>query len=273
VDIPSLAELLRLARQFRDEAQDAAEEINLSMIEANVEKHSEHYGRTGSKHLMLLGDKPRLRDLPHFHGLRAWGAFLCFDTRQSSDLAEELGPRGTYILLHAYMPTMLTFVEELEGDIVGLRGDGAIACFGMVEQGDDKPPVTEEQGKKAIVAACDCGHFMVQAMQKVVNPILREGQILTSKVLGGRIRVGVGIDVGDFVATRIGLIRARDLTAYGRPVNRCCKFSYGQDQVILTNRARAVFPKGRGGKTRFDPDSRKEGDFILRYPDGYKTLA
>ncbi len=85
--------------------------------------------------------------------------------------------------------------------------------------------------------------------------------------------MAVGIDVGNFVVTRIGLVTAHDLTANGRPVNLCCKYSYGQDEVILTHRAHDIFPKRKGGKTRFHSDSRRDGAFILQYPETYKTLV
>jgi len=273
MSIPSLADLMRAAREFRQQAEYEADAVNLATFESYAEKHAAVYSRNATKSLSLIGDLPTYRELQRFEAKKAWGALLCFDMRQSTDWEEELGARGNHVLLHTYLPVMLQIAEALDGELIGMRGDGAILCFGRVEQDDGAPPVTEEQGKKAMYAVCDCGDAMVKAMQKVVNPVLREAQIITDKALGGRVKMGVGIDVGNFVCTRIGLPTAHDLTANGRPVNRCCKFAYGNDEVILSQRAYNLFPKRQGGKTRFRRDSRKAGAFILEYPESRRTLA
>jgi class 3 adenylate cyclase len=272
MSLPSFAELLAAAREFRQQAEDEADAVNLATF-SYAEKHAAVHNHSESKSLLLIGDLPTYRELQRFEAKKAWGAMLCFDMRESTEWDEELGARGSHILLHTYLPVMLTIAEGLSGELVGMRGDGAILCFGRVEQDDGAPAVTEEQCKKAMYAVYDCGHAMVGAIQKVINPVLREAQIITSKTLDGRVKMGIGVDVGNFVCTRIGLPTAHDLTANGRPVNRCCKFAYGDDEVILSHRARDLFPKKKGGTTRFHPDSRKKGAFILQYPKTYKTLV
>jgi class 3 adenylate cyclase len=189
-------------------------------------------------------------------------------TEAKSQLAVKIGPRNMYIAMHTYLPTMLRIVEEFKGIVVGLRGDGAIACFGLVQAGDDQPRVTSEQAENAVRKACDCGDVMVKAMQKVVNPVLQYGKIMSGDGL-----IGVGIDVGEIVATRIGIGEAHELTAYGTAVNTCCKRSCGNDLVILTKHAKKMFPKSKGGKTRFRPYLDKPDAFILRYPADYHVLA
>ena len=154
MSIPSLAGLLRCAREFCRQAQEAADEANLPLTENFTEKSAKHYSRGASKQLSMLADVPPYRFLPHHDCLQAWAAFLSFDLRDSSDLTELLGPRGWHVALNVYLPVLLEVVEGLAGEVVGFRGDGAIICFGRIEQGDGKPPVTEAQGKKAIRTAC-----------------------------------------------------------------------------------------------------------------------
>jgi hypothetical protein len=87
------------------------------------------------------------------------------------------------------------------------------------------------------------------------------------------LQLGVGIDVGNIVATNIGLGVASELTAYGDCVNKCCKRSCGNNIVILTQEAKRMFPKSEGGRTKFRPYKGEPDAFILRYPSTYKTLG
>src|SRR5262249_10080455 len=144
-----------------------------------------------------------------------YAAILSFDIRKSTDRALRIGPRDTYITMHTYLPTMLKIIDEAKGLSVGLRGDGALACFGLVDT-SESPRVTNEDCTRAVRRATNCAHAMIEAIDTVVNPVLLEGDI------EGELRMGVGIDIGDIVATNIGLGDARDLTAYGNCVNKAC---------------------------------------------------
>lgn len=257
--IAAVADLLRLAKRCRKEAEDAAKAIHLSTFTEAV-KYAKSIGAR------MLGDEPAYSELPPFRGLRAWGALLSFDLRRSSARALEVGPRDTYVTMHTYLPTMLSLVECAGGIVVGLRGDGAIACFGLVELTEAGRKVKTAEADFAVGKACDCGDAMVKAIDAVVNPVLKEGNVR------GGLQVGVGIDVGEIVATNIGLGDAKELTAYGNCVNKCCKRSTGQNEVVLTLDAKNMFPtdpKGRTGFRRY----RDEADaFVLHYPPDYRTL-
>jgi hypothetical protein len=268
MSVASIADLLSFARDCFYKAKKVAIDIKLPDV-SETKRFSEarQYMRTKAS-LSLLADKEEYEDIPAFYGIRAWGSLLSFDLRKSSELAVRLGPRKMYCVLHTYMPTVLKVIERVEGDIVGLRGDGAIACFGLVPVGDGQSRVTQEQGETAIKAACRCGDAIVKTLQKVINPVLRTGGMIQDDL-----RVGVGIDVGEIVATRIGLRGVQELTAYGTPVNHCCKRSFGNDMVILTKRAKDTYPKKENGLKLFRPYPNKEDAFILRYPDTYQTLV
>ncbi len=69
--LPSLAVLLRRARKYRQQAEDAADEINLATFESYTEKHAMAYNRTGSKRLSLLADVAPYHDVPCIKGKKA----------------------------------------------------------------------------------------------------------------------------------------------------------------------------------------------------------
>jgi class 3 adenylate cyclase len=274
--IAVLEELCRLAQASFDKAKEVADAIQLSThVEfSEVVKEAKHYSRTGAR---LLAREPGYENLEITLGVKAWGALLAFDLRDSSNLAAKMSPRDMYLIMHTYLPTVLAVIKKADGIVVGLRGDGAIACFGLVESGEGKPRVTKDQAGRAVAKACNCGDAIVKAVHLVVNGVLAKAKIGTEKIKVGvgkdELRVGVGIDVGDIVATKIGLGEAHELTAYGTAVNFCCKRSFGNDKVVLTKRARDMFPKEPGGKTQFPAYPDKDDAYILRYPDSHKTLG
>jgi hypothetical protein len=259
-----LEELRRIARFSLGNATEAADEIQLSQMS---ESKSFHYSRSKTAGL-LLANQEGFEDLAKFKGIKAWGAMLSFDLRKSSELAERLNARDLYAVMHTYMVSMLSLIERAKGTIVGLRGDGAIACFGLVPIGPGKPPVTPQQCKCAIRSACDCGDAITKAMSLVVNPVLSEG-----KINCGNLLVGVGIDVSNTVLTRIGWRDANELTAYGTSINRSCERHFGNNVVVMTRRAIDVFPKSSNGKTKFNRLAHKPDCYILRFPESYTTLG
>lgn len=258
--IALIADLLTFAQDCLDEAEKAAKTIRLSTFNESIKCAKSYRGR-------LLADEPGYSEVKTFWGMRAWGALLAFDLRKSTDRALELGPRDTYLTMHTYLPTMLSLIDSAEGIVVGLRGDGAIACFGLVDLTTEDEKVSSEQATDAVRQACRCGDAMVKAIDAVVNKVLEKAGIR------GGMQVGVGIDVGKIVATNIGFGSASELTAYGNCVNKCCKRSCGNNMVILTQEAKRMFPKSEGGKTEFYRYKGEPDAFILRYPSTYKTLG
>jgi hypothetical protein len=262
--IALLADLLSRARHWRNLATSAADDMGLEKF-ATFNEALEYSKK--NMDAQMLSHEPGYTDIEQFEGVRAWGALLAFDLRKSTERALRIGARDTYITMHTYIPTMLKLIGAVDGRIVGLRGDGAIACFGLVDLGVKAKTVTSEEAASAVGRACDCGDAMVKAVQKAVNPVLREGGV------EGNLRIGVGIDVGEIVATNIGLGKANELTAYGNCVNKACKRSFGNDMVVLTREAKRMFPTAVGGRTRFPAYPDKEDAYILRYPEDYSTVA
>lgn len=260
---PTLADLLTLAQTCYRRSRETATRLELSTYSEVTEsvKLAKAYGAR------LLSDEPEFEEIDRYSGLRAWGAILAFDLRKSTERAMKVGPRDTFITMHTYMTTMLAVVRGSDGVVVGLRGDGAFAAFGLVHLDDRKKRVTTEEAEEAVRAASLCGAAMVKAIDKVVNPTLKEGGTAAG------LAIGVGIDVGEFVATNIGLDRAFELTAYGNCVNKACKrSSIGTQKVVLTNEARRMYPKTKGGTTKFPTFPGHDDAYILQLEDRHNPL-
>ncbi len=138
--------------------------------------------------------------------------------------------------------------------------------FGVVKIADDNE-VTQEAATEAAGKVCRCGQALVECVEKVINPVLAAGGVEAEMF------VGVGVDVGDFVATRIGIEHAYDLTAYGECVDTACHRSdHGWNRVVVTNKVQRMFPTGKGGKTLFPAVPSQKDAYFLKYPPDYCVL-
>lgn len=264
VIIAHFEDLYQFANDSIDRASRAAEVARLPVSEFSESRgHVEKFARNKSFDPIMLSTMPEYDHLEFFEAYRAWGAMMAFDLRNSSNMALEIGPRDTFITMHTYMRVMLRLIACAKGTVIGLRGDGAIGAFGLLEISDVKQP-TQKEYEKAIRTACDCGDAMVKSIDSIVNRALKEHG------LPAGLRVGVGIDTGNIVVTRIGLGDAQDVTVYGPPINQACKRSNGNNEVVLSHRAEDVFPTSTGGQVKF---RRRGPDYVLHYPSSYKTIG
>jgi adenylate cyclase len=214
-------------------------------------------------------DHPMFGRLRTYEGMRAYGAVLSFDLRGSSALADALSPRAVFTLMHTFIPTMLYLATEAGGIALGLRGDGAIVMFGVKEFPEDRPDEVERADRtRAVRQAAKAGYAMVTMMRNRLGRVLRDLLELSEPP-----EIGVGIDQGGFVVTDIGYQSARELTAYGSCVNYACKRAkLGRNRVVLTGRARAVFPKGESGKAKLSRHPTKGDAHFLDYPISYSPF-
>jgi class 3 adenylate cyclase len=190
----------------------------------------------------MVKDLPRFRNFTLGDGATAWGAILFVDLRNSTKRAKSIGPRKTYLTMHALLPALAYAVDQYGGYTVGFRGDGLFAVFGMNEHG--RNPDGQSQGR-VIVDACSCGQFMIEAVAKVVNPALEEREC------AGNLHIGIGIDSGTIVITRIGFLFADEVTAYGDAVNSAAKISDISDNtVIVSEEVDQLFPTSEGGRVK-----------------------
>ncbi len=192
-----------------------------------------------------------LDDLPRFAQLRlgtaesVWAAILFVDLRGSTERARRVGARDTYLTMHALLPALAFVTGEHAGFIAGFRGDGLFAAFGLTQSGVN--PDELDRGWQVQQAAI-CGQTMVQAVREVVNLTLQEYGVPAD------LRIGVGVDCGQVVITRIGLMEGHETTAYGDAVNTSAKLSSADGVIFLSQSAYSVYPSGPGGLVTFEAD-------------------
>jgi adenylate cyclase len=213
-----------------------------------------------------LAKYPRYENLELGGGKQVWAAVLYTDLRNSSNRAIQLGPRATFISMHCLLAGLAYLVTKAGGTVSNFRGDGLFGLFGLGHDGSNPPDLN---AGKSVQRATNCGMAMIEMLDDMLNPLLESNDI------EGDLRIGVGVDHGDVVVTRIGLIDANEITPYGPPVNHAAKFCGGNGNVYVSDRVKAIFPMGKGGKVTFDPvsvsirGSKRLSGYKVKYP---KTL-
>lgn len=153
---------------------------------------------------------------------------LFADMRNSTLRAIEIGPEKTFLTLHAIMPTLVFIVEETCGTVVDLPGDGVMALF------KENPKEIYYQQSKKILSSVElaflCGKYILEGIDKVVNPILIEDRIPP-------VSMGVGIDTGRIIITKTGTQRTFDTKVIGDSVNNAAKLSNGDSELQISLRA------------------------------------
>jgi class 3 adenylate cyclase len=251
-----LNDIRQFVRKKLKAANDAANQMSLK--EGVVRYHREGY------RLSLVADIPRFSVLGNGFGAKTWAVVLFVDLRNSSRRADLHGARATYLTMHAYLPAMALLVEKMQGHLVGYRGDGLFAAFGLDENGRNPPGMNHGEEVRQAVR---CAKGMLEAVDDAVTPALAEYRV------PGDLRIGVGIDAGEIVVTRIGLARAYEVTAYGTAVNKAAHGSnIGNGEVFITPRARKLYPKGPNGTMGFKPHSRTRDYLKVVFPSTFRVL-
>jgi len=199
-----------------------------------------------------IADDPEFASLAIGDGVGAWTTIAAVDLRGSTSLADNLTPRETYLMAHTLLPTLAHVCEKKGGSVMNFRGDGLFASFGLKKhriediKADPSTKHIEESNSNAVV----CGLALVEATIEAVQPALETEDIFVD------LQVGVGVDCGHVVITRVGWMTAQELTAYGSAVNHACKLSTGQNEVLLSPNVHEQYPSSEGGTMQ------------LRYRDG-----
>jgi class 3 adenylate cyclase len=263
-----LADLLAFVDECADAAIEAAELAGLAKFAESLAENSATSFRYAKSLNLSLVHQDEYQDKGLYFCEKSWATILSVDIRGSTKRAMEIGAQGTFITMHVFMRAMIRLVAKAKGLVVGLRGDGLLAAFGRKTFDDeDDLQVTTEESDNALLAATSCGDAMVRAVRKVVNPML------VKRDVRGGLRIGVGIECGRMIITKIGLLDAFDVTAYGHCVNRAAKISSEMgniDKVIMGRDANNLFPSKEGGRIkvrRFGTDMH-----VVEYPSDSNTL-
>lgn len=155
------------------------------------------------------------------------------DMRNSTKRAYSIGPIKTFLTIHAIMPAMIYVIEEYKGTVIDLPGDGAMALFkenNNICWNCDGTYLNHQS------LAVECGRVLMEAIFKVVNPLLASDDIPATAF-------GIGIDSGDVIVTKTGTGRTFDTKAIGDCVNNASKLSTGFDEIRITDRVYEGIPE------------------------------
>ena len=152
---------------------------------------------------------------------------LFADMRNSSVRARELGPKKTFLTIHALMPTLIHIIEAFGGYVIDLPGDGVMALFknnrqNLVWKNSDDEVKPEDLGFAA-------GITILEMIKEVVNPIIHEDEIPP-------IEFGVGLTSGSCVVTKVGTNNTYDTKAIGNCINEASKESNGFKEMKISPR-------------------------------------
>ncbi len=250
--IAKFEDIRAFAEQKLEEAKLGTTEIPFEILERyQATEKSASAKRMSVNARGSITDLPEYKVLEHSTGRAAWAVVLAVDLRHSSSRAMRYGAENTYLTMHTYLPTMARLVKDADGQVIGLRGDGLFAGFGITTLSDTCKDVAPSVGSKAAQDGVTCGKAMIEAIEDVLNPILR------AKGIPDGLQIGVGIDVGQVVITRIGLESANEVTGYGPPINRACKelTSKLANQIRVSDKVKDLFPCSKGGKVKFRPST------------------
>jgi class 3 adenylate cyclase len=258
-------------KQFAEEqfelANEGATVIRFAANAKSISRSEMLAEQYGSITANALVDNPKYEKLKQGYGKSVWSVVLAVDLRGSTSRAVEIGPKNTYLTMHTFLPTLINLVGSWDGAVVGLRGDGLIAHFGETEvKSGSYTDVSSEVGSRAAQDSVNCGKGMIEAVSEIINPLLESNGIRSD------LRIGVGIDCGHSVVTRIGHLAATELTAYGPPVNNACKFSDQQNQIHVRTRVHELYPTGEGGRVKFRPIGGGKSGMIVAFPPDMHML-
>lgn len=255
--LPDLTDVFEFAREKLRIAREASETIRFSMeIQESIRN-----ARTKS-----LSRIPKFEAFKEGYGTAAMTAVLFVDLRRSTHRAVEHGPKKTYLVTHTLLPTLAHVVDMGAGRVANFRGDGLFALFGLNDDGENDDGFT--LGTESM-RAVRCGKAMLEAVYDAVNPVLKEADLPSD------LNIGIGIDTGQVVITRVGLPGVNEVTAYGNAVNHASKYCGGNGVIITSERAWHAIPGKKGGRLRVKPVQLSDGLRGLKvvYPPDIKVLG
>ncbi len=252
-----LSDVKRFARKQLREAKEFAKTIKLA--EASRRKSLTANRAEQIIAEASIADDSEFASLAIGDGVGAWASIAAVDLRGSTRLADELTPRQTYLMVHTLLPTLAYVCEHSSGSVMNFRGDGLFAAFGLEKlyvHSSEEPD--EEHIEDANMNAVVCGLRLIEATRDAVSPVLNEEEGLDLDL-----SVGVGVDCGHIVVTRIGWTTAAELTGYGSAVNHACKLSTCRNKVSLSNEVKSEYPSGETGMMQI---RWSEGGYIASHP-------
>ncbi len=160
-----------------------------------------------------------LAEGPDLRGEEVEATVLFLDVRGFTEFAERAAPHQVVASLNELYEAVVPVIERHGGHANKFVGDGLLAVFGTPER-------LADHAARAFAAACD------------IAQLARDG-------LGGKLRIGLGVNSGRVVVGTIGGGRRRDFTVIGDPVNTAARVEAatrltGDDILITEDTLRAM---------------------------------
>lgn len=164
-------------------------------------------------------------------------AVLFVDMRNSTKRAIKIGAQKTFLTMHAYIPALLEVVNAYGGKVVDIMGDGIMVFFGGKTSGVAKVQAVKNAGL--------CGKDMLVVRENVINAILNDDGIVWG------VDMGVGVDYGDVIVSKIGIDNFYDVKAFGNCINKASKYSDCCNKVKVSKQVKELWPSSDNGKLKF----------------------
>jgi len=151
-------------------------------------------------------------------------SILLSDLRGFTAMTARLDPHEVMDVLNLYLETMVDVIEQHQGTIDEIIGDGILVIFGA-------PMVCEDHADKAVA----CGLAMQLAMTEVNTRLVANG--------GAEVEMGIGVHTGRVIVGNIGSLRRTKYAAVGANVNlvgRIESFATGGQLLISEDTRRRV---------------------------------
>jgi class 3 adenylate cyclase len=159
---------------------------------------------------------------------------LFVDVRNSSKRLNAIGLDNTFLTMHAMIPPMIYITEAYGGYIIDIPGDGIMVLF----KDNPKHIYWKKNGKMASdeIIAVDCAHDILEVHKNIVNPLLEENSIPS-------VDIGIGLDTGEVIVTKIGTEKNYDTKAIGNCINNASKNSSGFNKIIISKSLFDMIPE------------------------------
>lgn len=133
------------------------------------------------------------------------------------------------------LPVLIECISYEKGEVVELLGDGVLGFFYC----PDKDP-------NACCASYNAAHNCIEAVQKIINPFLRDEFGIPP------IAIGVGLAYSKVIVSIIGTENCQMPKAFGECVYHATKLSKGYNKIYVNNALEFIWPEGPSPTIRFD---------------------
>lgn len=169
-------------------------------------------------------------------------AVLFVDMRRSTQRAQNVGAKKTFLTMHVYLTALLEVVKYYNGKVIDIMGDGLMVFWGGKEAREENYMVKSI----AIQNAGLCGRDMLKIREQVINPILE------IENLGTPVSIGIGVTFDSVIVTKIGIDNSYDVKAFGDCINIASHYANDtENKVKVSKKIKNEWPKSKNGNIKF----------------------